>query len=507
MSARKKTVTVITGIGVVAAAAIVATAVMTAASAPPPTRVDELFAEAEACLDMGMRYDAQDLYSQIMNDYAESGIMAAAKLGLAETLQMMAPEAAVALYDEVAAANPGTDLEASARLARADVLSVTDVDVAVAEFEKLRDTYPGSEIAAWADFGLAKCLERKGRYEDARDAYHEVAERYSGTDVAAEALLKAACWMNHPGVWKDPVPVDEQLIAQLLEIPDIPASVGAQARLILCTPAMWDERWADVKELARQVIVQYPNRWEAIWAILETLQAWDEGQASLSILEETVESLASECAGSMAKEALNDLLWLLRDQPDFDALAPDPTDVPAHVYAVRASAVPKLWSRAQEGVAEEDLLRFDQMWSDSFIEYYPDFELSQKVHLWWAEAYPDLGNFEEAAKFSESYAALYPGSPKSPIALWLAGRCWTKAKQFEKAIVAYNEVLDRYPGNCMERVSEVRIANLYRSPFDDKARAIELYEQIVAAYPDTHEAYVAQMWLDSRWRNREAASE
>ena len=472
MSKRKKIVISAVCICVVAA---VAGWGMKIAQVRASIRASELLAEGDAYRELGLWYAAKPAYSDIIQAYPRNGQAVDAKLGLAECLEVTAPEEAIALYEDVAQTCAGTELEGQARLGTARVLKIMDVNEALRRYEEIKTAYPDTEIAQRADLGIVECYEAKGFFREAREKYQEVASRYPDTAVAAEALYKLAVCMYKPGVWKNPPAEQKPILEKLLASEQTPLWVRVEAKWLLALYHLNTGKTEEAKELFRQLVVEFPNGDRGIQE-LGTLAGLEMANGDMEAGRAVLEEIASECAGTNAGEAASDLLGLF-DQPDMWA---DPTGVPARQLGARASFYwcvnPELAERAFR----------------SIIEQYPDFRHGPIVLFTLGEHFFRQKDYEAAAAEFELMGELYPGSPDTLDGLRGVGLSHGRMENWDGVIAAYNNIIGNYPGSYTAALAQRGIGRIYEVALGDIENAITAYQEVVATYSGTRPARDAE---------------
>ncbi len=114
------------------------------------------------------------------------------------------------------------------------------------------------------------------------------------------------------------------------------------------------------------------------------------------------------------------------------------------------------------------------------------------------EAQVDLftGNFELARDGFQEYLFLYPDSPDAPLAQMRIGDAYYDEGDYERAILEYDFVLQKYPGS--DRIPDALLKKglaLLASDMEPEAR--DVLEQLAATFPDSTQGTRAREELDA----------
>jgi tol-pal system protein YbgF len=88
-----------------------------------------------------------------------------------------------------------------------------------------------------------------------------------------------------------------------------------------------------------------------------------------------------------------------------------------------------------------------------FLELHGQTSLAANAQYWIGECHFRLGHYKEALKSFYDVVSYYPLSPKLAASSLKIGQTYTKMKDFEKARMMYERVIDQYPDS-----SEAEIA-------------------------------------------------
>lgn len=108
----------------------------------------------------------------------------------------------------------------------------------------------------------------------------------------------------------------------------------------------------------------------------------------------------------------------------------------------------------------------------------------------------DLGDSEAARKGFEEFISRYPNSKNADNAQFWIGEIYYREKWYEKAILEYQNVIEKYPqGNKVP--AALLKQGLAFSNIGDKANAKLILEELSRKYPNSNEAKVAAETLKS----------
>ena len=120
------------------------------------------------------------------------------------------------------------------------------------------------------------------------------------------------------------------------------------------------------------------------------------------------------------------------------------------------------------------------------------------------ENYRLRGKLENAAAVWVGLADDLPNSKQAPEALYLAGECYSKTGNYEKSIACYQKLADDYPGyfladdglyqmgRCYEKLEKAGVISKTEAGTNIRTA----YEKLIAEYPGSHAAAIAERWLD-----------
>lgn len=363
------------------------------------------------------------------------------------------------------------------------------------EVKSLSVLEPYIEISRMSIAGIYR---RLGRYNDAIEAYREVAAVYPGTEYAAMSIR------NIKGIQDalNEVKLQQRIIDKY---PDTEFAAEAQfeiAELYLSVQHLNNPQRA-IREYAK-LVDQYPNSRRAAEAQLKIGKAY---QTLLNKPEEAISAYRKLVQGQFAptklgaealfrigriycselhdyRKASDAFQVFLRDYPTYWKL-------PAVVY----------W----QGICHEQLGDYDNAIRDfeMFVQIYPDEEPG------WLADIGRLGERNVKARIQSRVEELRKLAPEVP---WREAERLRSLGKHHEALVVYRELMGKYPhseysekarvqadkvenlaeieicrdiiksGGNQAPASQYRIAEIYEIEMQDYPRAIKEYEKVAANY-------------------------
>ena len=96
----------------------------------------------------------------------------------------------------------------------------------------------------------------------------------------------------------------------------------------------------------------------------------------------------------------------------------------------------------------------------SFIDQYPNSELSSNAYYWLGESYYVTQNYQVAEQSFQTLLQRYPKSQKAPDALLKTGYSQYELKQWDQAEATLNQVVQTYPDSTAARLAQGRLRAL-----------------------------------------------
>lgn len=113
------------------------------------------------------------------------------------------------------------------------------------------------------------------------------------------------------------------------------------------------------------------------------------------------------------------------------------------------------FSALKDGRYAESARRFQ-----SFIDQYPDSDLTGNAYYWLGESYYVTQNYQVALETFGTLLARFPQNQKAPDAMLKTGYCQYELKQWDAAEATLNKVLATYPDTTVSRLAEGRMRAL-----------------------------------------------
>jgi len=96
----------------------------------------------------------------------------------------------------------------------------------------------------------------------------------------------------------------------------------------------------------------------------------------------------------------------------------------------------------------------------SFIDQYPDSDLTGNANYWLGESYYVTQNYRVALETFGNLLSRFPQNQKAPDALLKTGYCQYELKQWDSAEATLNSVIETYPNTTVSRLAEGRLRAL-----------------------------------------------
>ncbi len=119
------------------------------------------------------------------------------------------------------------------------------------------------------------------------------------------------------------------------------------------------------------------------------------------------------------------------------------------------SAYDQAFNALKDGRYAEAARRFQ-----TFIEQYPNHELTPNAYYWLGESYYVTQNYPISMDTFHKLLAQYPNSQKAPDALLKIGYCQYELKQWSQAEATLNQVLQKYPNTTVANLAQGRLRAL-----------------------------------------------
>jgi tol-pal system protein YbgF len=96
----------------------------------------------------------------------------------------------------------------------------------------------------------------------------------------------------------------------------------------------------------------------------------------------------------------------------------------------------------------------------TFIEQYPNSDLTGNAYYWLGESYYVTQNYKVAQESFQTLLQRYPNSQKAPDALLKVGYCEYEMKKWDQAEATLNQVVQKYPDTTVARLAQGRLRAL-----------------------------------------------
>jgi tol-pal system protein YbgF len=128
---------------------------------------------------------------------------------------------------------------------------------------------------------------------------------------------------------------------------------------------------------------------------------------------------------------------------------------PAGDPAAESSSYNEAFAALKDGRYAESARRFQ-----TFIDQYPNGELTGNAYYWLGESYYVTQNYKIAQQSFETLLQRYPNSQKAPDALLKIGYSQYEQKQWDEAEATLNKVVQAYPDTTVARLAQGRLRAL-----------------------------------------------
>jgi tol-pal system protein YbgF len=123
--------------------------------------------------------------------------------------------------------------------------------------------------------------------------------------------------------------------------------------------------------------------------------------------------------------------------------------------AAEGSTYNEAFAALKDGRYAESARRFQ-----TFIDQYPDSDLTGNAYYWLGESYYVTQNYKIAQDAFQTLLTRYPNSQKAPDALLKVGYSQYEQRQWDQAEATLNEVVQKYPDTTVARLAQGRLRAL-----------------------------------------------
>jgi len=127
-------------------------------------------------------------------------------------------------------------------------------------------------------------------------------------------------------------------------------------------------------------------------------------------------------------------------------------------------------------------------------------EKAPKTDARYEEAYKEAfesfqrGQYEDAVTRFTAFSETYSGTPLASNAFYWIGECYMNLKNYDKAILYFQEVIDKYPKSEKAPRALLSQAEAFRLT-NDKKSSTTLLKRVIELYPKSEEAVIAERKL------------
>ena len=138
-------------------------------------------------------------------------------------------------------------------------------------------------------------------------------------------------------------------------------------------------------------------------------------------------------------------------------MAPSAKETPPAVAdpASEKQVYDEAFSALKDGRYAESARRFQ-----SFIDQYPNSDLTGNAYYWLGESYYVTQNYRVALETFSTLLSRFPENQKAPDALLKNGYCEYELKQWDAAETTLNKVIETYPNTTVARLAQGRLRAL-----------------------------------------------
>ncbi|HEY6942275.1 tol-pal system protein YbgF [Dokdonella sp.] len=167
--------------------------------------------------------------------------------------------------------------------------------------------------------------------------------------------------------------------------------------------------------------------------------------------------------GNVGELTADDRSAIAPGEPSPRAPAPGEPAAAATTVAKAAPADPaaegatynEAFAALKDGRYAESARRFQ-----TFIDQYPDSDLTGNAYYWLGESYYVTQNYKIAQDAFQTLLTRYPNSQKAPDALLKVGYSQYEQKQWDQAEATLNDVVQKYPDTTVARLAQGRLRAL-----------------------------------------------
>lgn len=346
-------------------------------------------------------------------------------------------------------------------------------------------------LAIEALFRLGETLDTMGRYEEAAEAFAELAAKYPDSALLTSSLYREAWAWFSAGNYAEA----RRKAEALLDRPGLPErdAIRAGSRYLIgmtyFESKAYDEAirvFREVLELPKELPEWEPyaakSRYQTVWSFFlkgdnagarqeadQFLQAFEGHPLGADVRFVKGEALFRQ---ELYKSAREEYIALLSGFPE---------------SRYRPEATFKL------GQCEMAMLHFEEAAKifETFQSDFPEQALVPQAAFMQAEALYEAADYPQAAAAYERFLQDYAEQPQAEQALYKLGQCYLQMEQFDKIAETYRQMLERYPDGAFR--STALFWTAYQAERSERpGEAIGSYETLIRDYPKSQYASEAR---------------
>ncbi|MBW7863935.1 MAG: tetratricopeptide repeat protein [Candidatus Hydrogenedentes bacterium] len=382
---------------------------------------------------------------------------------------------AVAVYRELAEKHPDSPFAAQGRgkAAWALYLNGDTAGAKTAALEFLK-TEKDTLLAGETGFLLGILLAAEGNYEDARQEFRMVAEKFPESEFAPEALYKSGECLLQLGVRNEAAKIFEEFVRRY---PDNP--LASEAILRAGDAQFNAQDFAQAVEKYR-MILDKPGDPAVEEDTLNRLAITYHNMKDYAKSAETYKALlekfpatrhAADARFRIAEYQLREEKDALKAIESYQAVLDAKPGGELAGRALRGLALAR-YERKDHGMAAELFLRLSRE--------YPQMSLPEEVYTWCGQWFYDNSRWDEAAAMLEALLKARPEYPYPDKARFTIAECAEQAGREKEALEKYQAVVDAAPTGSKAVEAKFRMAGLLEKA-GNPDKAAELYESAASA--------------------------
>lgn len=382
---------------------------------------------------------------------------------------------AVAVYGELAEKHPESPfaLQARGKAAWALYLNGDTAGAKAAALDFLK-TEKDSLLAGETGFLLGILLAAEGNYEDARQEFRLVAEKFPESEFAPEALYKSGECLLQLGVRDDAAKIFEEFVRRY---PDNP--LASEAILRAGDAQFNAQDFAQAVEKYRMILDRPGDpavEEDTLYRLAVTYHNMKDYAKSAETYQALLDKFPATRHAADARFRIAE--YQLREEKD--ALKA----IESYQAVLDANPGGELAGRALRGLALARYERKDhEMAAGLFLRLigeHPQMPLPEEVYTWCGQWFYDNGQWDGAAAVLEALLKARPEYPYPDKALFTIAECAEQAGREKEALEKFQAVVDAAPTGSKAVEAKFRMAGLHEKG-GNAEKAVELYESAASA--------------------------